>query len=88
MNIEKMKHVDIRTVDRSTLAELQEIQVRKKPNNEIDLDELHRQTQNFYCYRVGDIVVSFDYAKNGMSIDDIFSVMVKAGDSHLCVNGG
>lgn len=77
MNLSNMKSVDIRTVDKSTLTDLRDIKLAKKQDNIVDIEDLYRQTSNFYCYRVGDIVVGFDYSNNGRSINDLFSMMVQ-----------
>lgn len=78
MNLKNMKDVDIRTVDKSSLSELRDIKIKKTAANQLDVEDLHSQTPNFYCYRVGDIVVSFDYMNNGRSVNDLFSLMVQA----------
>ena len=46
--------------------------------NLLDVEDLQRQTPNFYCFRVGEIAVEFDYARNGRSVNDLFSLMVQA----------
>lgn len=78
MNLKNMKDVDIRTVDKSSLSELRDIKIKKTAANQLDVEDLHSQTPNFYCYRVGDIVVGFDYTNNGRSVNDLFSLMVQA----------
>ncbi|MGN0298067.1 MAG: DUF6870 family protein [Lachnospiraceae bacterium] len=77
MNLKSMKDVDIRTIDKSSLSELRNIQIKKTAENQLDFNDLQRQTQNFYCYRIGDIVVSFEYQNNGKSINDLFSLMLQ-----------
>ena len=44
-----------------------------------DLEDLRRQTKNLYCYRVGNVVVEFDYLHNGRTVNDLFALMVQAG---------
>ena len=78
MNLKNMKDVDIRTVDKSSLSELRDIKIKKTEANQLDVEDLHSQTPIFYCYRVGDIVVGFDYMNNGRSVNDLFSLMVQA----------
>lgn len=78
MNLKNMKDVDIRTVDKSSLSELRDIKIKKTAANQLDVEDLHSQTPNFYFYRVGDIVVGFDYMNNGRSVNDLFSLMVQA----------
>lgn len=78
VNLKKMKDVDIRTVDKSSLSELRDIKIKKTAENQLDVDDLQNQTSNFYCYRVGEIVVGFDYMNSGRSVNDLFSLMVQA----------
>ena len=78
VNLENMKDVDIRTVDKSSLSELRDIKIKKTAENRLDVEDLQRQTPNFYCFRVGEIAVEFDYARNGRSVNDLFSLMVQA----------
>ena len=78
MNLKNMKDVDIRTVDKSSLSELRDIKIKRTSANQLDVEDLHSQTPNFYCYRVGEIAVAFDYMNNGRSVNDLFSLMVQA----------
>lgn len=78
MNLKNMKDVDIRTVDKSSLSELRDIKIKRTAENQVDIGDLQKQTSNLYCYRVGEIVVGFDYANNGRSVNDLFSLMVQA----------
>lgn len=78
MNLKDMKDVDIRTVDKSSLSELRDIKIKKTAANQLDVEDLHSQTPNFYLYRVGEVVVGFDYTNNGRSVNDLFSLMVQA----------
>lgn len=78
VNLKDMKDVDIRTVDKSSLSELRDIKIKKTAANQLDVEDLHSQTPNFYLYRVGEVVVGFDYTNNGRSVNDLFSLMVQA----------
>ena len=77
VNLKNMRAVDIRTVDKSSLSELRDIKIKKTAENQLDVEDLQSQTDNFYCYRVGEIVVGFDYLNNGRSVNDLFSLMVQ-----------
>jgi len=84
VNLENMKDVDIRTVDKSSLSELRDIKIKKTAENRLDVEDLQRQTPNFYCFRVGEIAVEFDYARNGRSVNDLFSLMFSEPVTSLC----
>ncbi|MCF2570248.1 hypothetical protein I6E09_13870 [Mediterraneibacter glycyrrhizinilyticus] len=79
MSLEEMRDVDIRQVDRSSLADLRDIRVKKDSHNQPDIQDLLKQTANLYMYRVGEIVVAFDYSNNGKTVDDTFALMVQSG---------
>lgn len=79
MSLNEMRNVDVRTVDKSSLSDLRNIRIKRTAENKVDIEDLQSQTSNLYCYRVGDVVVQFDYAKNGRSVNDLFSLMVQAG---------
>ena len=79
MSLEEMRNVDIRQVDRSSLADLRDIHVRKDSHDQPDIQDLLKQTANLYMYRVGEIVVAFDYSNNGKTVNDTFALMVQSG---------
>lgn len=72
-----MKAVDIRTVEKASLSELRDIKLKRTADNRLDIENLQSQTSNFYCYRVGEVAVSFDYRKNGRTINELFALMVQ-----------
>ena len=51
----------------------------QSPGGQPDLEDLKRQTKNLYRYRVGNVVVEFDYLHNGRTVNDLFALMVQAG---------
>ena len=77
MNLEEMRDVDIRQVDRSSLTDLRDIHVKKDSHNQPDIQDLLKQTANLY--RVGEIVVAFEYSNNGKTVNDTFALMVQSG---------
>lgn len=79
MSLEEMRNVDIRQVDRSSLADLRDIHVRKDSHDQPDIQDLLKQTANLYIYRVGEIVVAFEYSNNGKTVNDTFALMVQSG---------
>ncbi len=65
--------------DKSELTELSSVSVRRNDQRQPDLESLKRQTRNLYRYRVGSVVVEFDYLHNGKTVNDLFALMVQAG---------
>ncbi|MCD8189527.1 MAG: hypothetical protein LUD78_04795 [Clostridiales bacterium] len=65
-------------VDKSSLAELSSVKVARDAQNHVKLAELAKQTSNLYLYKVGNVVVQFDYLHNGRTVNDMFALMVQA----------
>ncbi len=65
--------------DKSELTELSSVSVGRNDQRQPDLESLKRQTRNLYRYRVGSVVVEFDYLHNGKTVNDLFALMVQAG---------
>ncbi|MCD7749700.1 MAG: hypothetical protein LUH42_06590 [Oscillospiraceae bacterium] len=65
-------------VDKSSLTELSSVRVARDAQNHVKLAELANQTSNLYLYKVGNVVVQFDYLHNGRTVNDMFALMVQA----------
>ena len=79
MVMEESKNTAVQALDKSELAELSTVRVREDSQKQPDLEDLKRQTKNLYRYRVGNVVVEFDYLHNGRTVNDLFALMVQAG---------
>ena len=79
MVMEERKNTAVQTLDKSELAELSTVKVREDSQKQPNLEDLKRQTKNLYRYRVGNVVVEFDYLYNGRTVNDLFALMVQAG---------
>ena len=79
MVMEEKKNTAVQALDKSELAELSTVRVREDSQKQPDLEDLKRQTKNLYRYRVGNVVVEFDYLHNGRTVNDLFALMVQAG---------
>ena len=79
MIMEERKNTAVQALDKSELADLSTVRVREDSQKQPDLEDLRRQTKNLYCYRVGNVVVEFDYLHNGRTVNDLFALMVQAG---------
>ena len=79
MVMEEGKNTAVQALDKSELAELSTVRVREDSQKQPDLEDLKRQTKNLYRYRVGNVVVEFDYLHNGRTVNDLFALMVQAG---------
>lgn len=79
MRMEERKTSAVQAVDKTELTELSSVRVREDSQKQPDLEALKRQTKNLYRYRVGNVVVEFDYLHNGRTVNDLFALMVQAG---------
>ncbi len=79
MRMEERKTAAVQAVDKAELTELSSVRVREDSQKQPDLEALKRQTKNLYRYRVGNVVVEFDYLHNGRTVNDLFALMVQAG---------
>ena len=79
MITEERKNTTSQVLDKSELTELSSVRVREDSQKQPDLEALKRQTKNLYRYRVGNVVVEFDYLHNGRTVNDLFALMVQAG---------
>ena len=68
--IAAMQSVDIRTIDRNSLVDLNDIRIDETLSQYERLVEFIRQIKNPYCYRCGNIVIKESFSDNGKSIDD------------------
>lgn len=72
MSIEDMKNVDVRTVDRDSLVDINEIEIDDSLPPKERAAEFLRQIKNPYCFRVGNVVVKNIYSDDGVSLQERF----------------
>jgi len=68
--LEKMKNVDISTVDLAELVDIREIQIDQKKTREERLRDFVLQVKNPYCFRVGKVAVKLTFPECGASLED------------------
>lgn len=69
MNVEKMKNLDIRTVDPKELVERQSVKVDMKLPREERIKQYIKQIKNPYCYLDGDVVVKVSFQEEGVTLE-------------------
>lgn len=74
--IQKMKDVDIRTVNCSQLVDLNTVVIDENQSVEERLESFIEQIKNPYCFRVGDIAVKVIYKENGPTFQQNFEEML------------
>ena len=74
---EAMKAVDIRTVDKSQLVDLNSVVIDEtKPVPERILSYL-KQVKNPYAVKVGDFAVKIQYSENGPPFEEVFKHLLE-----------
>ena len=72
-----LKRVDIRSVDKSSLVDLNSVLIdESKPVQERVLSFL-QQIQNPYCFRIGDVAVKVNYKSDGPSFQQNFEDLLR-----------
>lgn len=66
----KMRDVDIREVQRETLADILEIKIDESLSDEEKREEFIRQIKNPYLYRQGDYVVKLSFSDTDATLTD------------------
>ena len=74
--IQKMKDVGIRTVNRNELVDLNTVVIDENQSVEERLESFIEQIKNPYCFRVGDIAVKVVYKENGPTFQQNFEEML------------
>ena len=64
IDLEAMRDVDVRTVDRSTLKDIRNVVIDTTLSQEERLVDFVNQIGNPYCYKCGDLVVKVAFATN------------------------
>lgn len=75
-NLEDLKNVDIRTVDRDTLVDIQTIVIDETLPQKDRLESFIKQIKNPYCFKCGKIVVKVKFADNGDTLEDRIKKMI------------
>ena len=71
-DIDMLKSVDVRSVDKSSLVDLDTVHIdESKPVQERVLSFLD-QIQNPYCFRIGDVAIKVNYKSDGPSFQQNF----------------
>ncbi len=65
-----MRNVDIRTVDRDTLVDINAVRIDESLPQPEKILQYIRQIGNPYCYRCGDVVIKERFSDNGRSLND------------------
>lgn len=70
LNFEQMKKVDIRTIDRDTLVDINEVHIDRTLPREERLANFIQQIKNPYCYRCGKAVVKISFSDTDVTLEE------------------
>lgn len=72
-NIEKLsqRKEDIETMDRSVLADISQIQINKKTDQEEKIEQFTEQIRNPYCFLCGKTPVRLRFSHNGPELAEL-----------------
>jgi len=75
-DIESMKSIDIKGVDKAELIDLNTIHIdQEKPVAE-RIESFIQQIKNPYCFKVGDIAVKVNYKEDGPTFQQNFEELI------------
>lgn len=74
--LEEMKNMDIRTVDKNKLVDLNTVVIDKSRPIAERVASFVQQIQNPYCFRVGDMAVKVVYQEEGPTFQQNFELML------------
>ncbi len=76
MDMQEMKDIDIRTVDKSKLVDLNTVVIDESRPIAERVASFVQQIQNPYCFRVGDMAVKVVYQEEGPTFQQNFESML------------
>ena len=74
--LDALKGVDVRIVDRAELVDIREVPVERGLPAEERIKRFIEKVKNPYCFRVGDVVVKTVFSENGGSFGERFERML------------
>lgn len=78
IDLEQMKNVDIRTVDRESLVDITDVQINEKIPQKQRFDDFLHQIKNPYCYRCGNVVVKISFSDTDATLEDRLEQYLKS----------
>ena len=69
-DLEQMKQVDIRTIDREELVDIRDVKMDETLPQEQRFIEFVRQIKNPYCYKCGKAVVKISFSDTEITLEE------------------
>lgn len=76
--LDAMKNVDIRTVDKSTLVDLNSVRIDDTRPIPERIYSFLEQIGNPYCFRIGDVAVKVNYRSEGPTFQQNFVDLLRS----------
>ena len=79
IDFEKLKKIDILTVDKEELVDIKDISIDSTLPYELRILNYIEQIKNPYCYKMGDVVVKieFDESENALTFEECINNYIK-----------
>lgn len=79
IDFEKLKNIDIITVDKEELVDIKDINIDSTLPYELRILNYIEQIKNPYCYKIGDVVVKieFDESENALTFEECINNYIK-----------
>lgn len=74
--METLEMTDVRTVDRDSLVDIQDIKIDRGLPVDERIKDFVRKVGNPYCFKVGGIVVKVTFSKDGPGFQEQFEKML------------
>ena len=76
-DIEQWKNVDIRTVDKNSLVDLNSVAIDDSLPVGERVESFIQQVKNPYCFRIGNVAVKVNYKESGPSFQQNFEDLLR-----------
>ena len=77
-DLDALKNVDIRTVDKSTLTDIRSIKINLNDSPEKKMKDYIDQIKNPYCFLCNGYAVKVEFADTDRTIEDCFSDYIES----------
>lgn len=77
-NLETMKTIDIKTVDKTSLVDLNSVVIDESKSVSERVESFLQQICNPYCFRIGNVAVKVNYKSDGPTFQKSFEELLRS----------
>lgn len=77
-NLETMKAIDIKTVDKASLVDLNSVVIDESKSVSERVESFLQQIRNPYCFRIGNVAVKVNYKSDGPTFQKSFEELLRS----------